>query len=110
MFRMFRKPVSVLDEKKQQNNYVIQNHVPDSPKRNAPLVINKVQTYSNVLSIPVKMFFNVLTAWLNHHDHIVKEPSTVTKKEFKTRLMVQNYKKKQALTCMQDWYFFLQEN
>ena len=23
--------------KKQQNNYVIQNHVPDSPKRNAPL-------------------------------------------------------------------------
>ena len=28
-FRMFRKPVSVLDKKKQQNNYVIQNHVPD---------------------------------------------------------------------------------
>jgi len=24
--------------KKQQNNYVIQNHGPDSPKRNAPLV------------------------------------------------------------------------
>jgi hypothetical protein len=41
MFRMFRKPVSVLDKKKkQQNNYVIQNHVPDSPKRNAPLVSN----------------------------------------------------------------------
>jgi len=38
MFRMFRKPVSALDEKKLQNNYVIQNHVPDSPKRNAPLV------------------------------------------------------------------------
>ena len=32
MFRMFRIPVSFLDEKKQQNNYVIQNHVPDSPK------------------------------------------------------------------------------
>jgi hypothetical protein len=36
---MFRKPVSVLDEKKQQNNYVIQNHVPDSPKRNVPLLV-----------------------------------------------------------------------
>ena len=36
IFRMFRKPVSVLDEKNQQNNYVIQNHVSDSPKRNAP--------------------------------------------------------------------------
>ena len=31
------------------------------------LVINKVQTYSNVLSIPVKMFFNHLTAWLKPH-------------------------------------------
>ena len=31
------------------------------------LVINKVQTYSNVLSIPVKMFFNHLTAWLKRH-------------------------------------------
>ena len=38
MFRMFRKPVSVLDEKSNKTNseYVIQNHVPDSPKRNAP--------------------------------------------------------------------------
>ena len=41
------------------------------------LVINKVQTYSNVLSIPVKMFFNRLTAWLKPHV-----------KKFKTRLMV----------------------
>jgi hypothetical protein len=31
------------------------------------LVINKVQTYSNVLSTPVKMFFNHLTAWLKPH-------------------------------------------
>jgi hypothetical protein len=31
------------------------------------LVINKVQTYSNVLSIPVKMFFNHLTTWLKQH-------------------------------------------
>ena len=30
------------------------------------LVINKVQTYSNVLSIPVKMCFNHLTTWLQH--------------------------------------------
>jgi hypothetical protein len=30
-------------------------------------VINKVQTYSNVLSIPVKMFFNHLTAWLKSY-------------------------------------------
>jgi hypothetical protein len=38
MFRMFRKLVSVLDEKSNKTNseYVIQNHVPDSPKRNAP--------------------------------------------------------------------------
>jgi hypothetical protein len=28
-----------LDEKKQQNNYVIQNHVPDSPNRNVPLLV-----------------------------------------------------------------------
>ena len=27
-------------------------------------VINKVQAYSNMLSITVKMFFNHLTAWL----------------------------------------------
>ena len=27
----------------------------------------KVQTHSNVLSIPVKMFFNHLTAWLKPH-------------------------------------------
>ena len=31
------------------------------------LVINKVQTYSSVLSIPVKMFFNHLTVWLKPH-------------------------------------------
>ena len=31
------------------------------------LIINKVQAYSNVLSIPVKMFFNHLTAWLKQH-------------------------------------------
>jgi hypothetical protein len=31
------------------------------------LVINKVQTYSNVLLIPVKMFFNHLTTWLKPH-------------------------------------------
>jgi hypothetical protein len=29
----------VLDEKKQQNNYVIQNLVPDSAKRNARLIV-----------------------------------------------------------------------
>jgi hypothetical protein len=50
------------------------------------LVINKVQTYSNVLLIPVKMFFNHLTTWLKNHT--VKKPSTV--KKIKTRLMVQN--------------------
>ena len=49
------------------------------------LVIKKVETYSNMLSIPVKMFFNHLTAWLKPHR---KKPSTV--KKFKTRLMVQN--------------------
>jgi hypothetical protein len=42
-------------------------------------VINKVQTYSNVLSIPVKMFFNHLTAWLKQYR---KKTSTV--KKFKT--------------------------
>ncbi len=57
------------------------------------LVIKKVQTYSNMLSIPVKMFFNHLTAWLKPHR---KKPSTV--KKFKTRLMVQN-KKKTGLKC-----------
>jgi hypothetical protein len=41
MFRIFRKPVSVLDEKKQQNNHVIQNLVPDLPKRNVPQVISQ---------------------------------------------------------------------
>ena len=45
------------------------------------LVINKVQTYSKVLSIPV----NHLTAWLKQHR---KKHSTV--KKFKTRSMVQN--------------------
>jgi hypothetical protein len=57
------------------------------------LVINKVQTYSNVLTIPVKMFFNHLTAWLKPHSK-----KTLNRiKKFKTRLMVQNLKKKQAL-------------
>jgi hypothetical protein len=58
------------------------------------LVINKVQTYSNVLSIPVKMFFNQLTAWLKQHH---EKNSTV--KKFRTRLMVQN-KKNQAFTSV----------
>ena len=44
-------------------------------------VINKVQTYSKVLSISV----NHLTAWLKQHR---KKHSTV--KKFKTRSMVQN--------------------
>ena len=38
------------------------------------LIIIKVPTYSNVLSIPDKMFFNHLTAWLKPHR---KKPSTV---------------------------------
>ena len=46
------------------------------------LVINKVQTYSNVFSIPVKMLFNHLTTWLKPHRK--KNP---TVKKFKTRLM-----------------------
>jgi len=36
-----------------------------APPLDPPL--NKVQTYSNVLSTPVKMFFNHLTAWLKRH-------------------------------------------
>ena len=47
------------------------------------LVINKVQTYSNVLSIPVKMFFNHLTAWLKPY-----RKKNLNVKKFKTRLMV----------------------
>ena len=50
------------------------------------LVINKVQTYSNVLSIPVKMFFNRLTAWLKPH----RKKTLNHKKKFKTRLMIKN--------------------
>ena len=51
MFGMFRKPVSVLDKKKQQNNYVIQNHVPDSPKRNAVNVSYATGRLTHVLII-----------------------------------------------------------
>ena len=38
--------------KKQQNNYVIQNHVPDSPKRNAP------QSY---IGVSIELFVSL--AW-----------------------------------------------
>ena len=50
------------------------------------LEINKVQTYSNVLSILVNMFFNHLTSWLKPH----RKKTLNRKQKFKTRLMVQN--------------------
>jgi hypothetical protein len=57
---MFRKPVSVLDEKNQQNNYVIQNHVSDSPKRNAPQALktnfnNKLKKMDSIKKKALKM-------------------------------------------------------
>ena len=53
--------------------------------------ISILKHFSNVLTIPVKMFFNHLTAWLKQH----RKKTLNRTKKFKTRLMVQN-KKKQA--------------
>ena len=63
-------------------------------------VIKKVQTYSNVLSIPVKMFFNHLTAWLKPYR---KKTSTV--KKFKTVNGSEFKKKKPGL-----WLYMVQAN
>ena len=67
--------------KKQQNNYVIQNHVPDSHKRNAPqesLEVCPITKYKSRVYLPVVAINKRQTNEASTKDLIMKGKPVIT--------------------------------